>query len=61
MRRTQAGRYETEDNMRAALLFLLITTLAGPVSANSLVDKLKTGAGKVGDVAKKGVCSALEL
>jgi hypothetical protein len=44
-----------EDIMKTALLLLLMTALAAPVSAQSLIDKLKTGAGKVGDVAKKGV------
>jgi hypothetical protein len=41
--------------MKTAFLLLLTTALAAPVSAQSLVDKLKAGAGKVGNVAKKGV------
>ena len=41
--------------MKQTLLVLLIATLAFPVSAQSFMDKVKTGAGKVGDVAKKGV------
>jgi hypothetical protein len=41
--------------MKQTLFLLLIATLAAPVSAQSFMDKVKTGAGKVGDVAKKGV------
>lgn len=41
--------------MKQTLLVILIATLAFPVSAQSFMDKVKTGAGKVGDVAKKGV------
>lgn len=41
--------------MKYTALLLLVATFAAPASAESLMDKLKTGAGKVGDVAQKGV------
>lgn len=40
--------------MRTGILLTLLTTLAAPVAAESLMDKMKSGASKVGDVAKKG-------
>jgi len=41
--------------MKTASFFLLFATLAGPVNAEGFLDKVKIGAGKVGNVAKKGV------
>ena len=41
--------------MKTTSFLLFVATLAAPVNAEGFLDKLKTGAGKVGDVAKKGV------
>ena len=43
--------------MKTTLILLLMTTLVSPVNAQGLKDALTTGAGKVGDVAKKGANS----
>lgn len=40
--------------MKTAILLLLVTTFAEPVCAQGLLDSLKKGADKVGEVAKKG-------
>jgi lipid-binding SYLF domain-containing protein len=44
--------------MKNAITLLLITTLAAPAGAQGLIDNLKKGVGKVGDVAKKGFDAA---
>ena len=41
--------------MKTTSFLLLFATLAGPVNAEGFMDKVKIGAGKVGNVAKKGV------
>ena len=40
--------------MRNLLALLLVLTIAAPVSAQSLMDRLKEGAGKVGNATRKG-------
>ncbi|MEK6205638.1 MAG: hypothetical protein N2B02_08425 [Amylibacter sp.] len=46
--------------MKTTLILLLMTTLVSPVNAQGLKDALTTGAGKVGDVAKKGANSVTD-
>ena len=43
--------------MKRLISMLLFTTIAFPVDAQGLLDGLKSGAGKVGNVAKKGVAA----
>lgn len=44
--------------MKKTLLLVLLTTCAGNANAQGLMDNLKEGASKVGEVAKKGVDAA---
>lgn len=44
-----------DDTMKKMLLLLLLATSAGNANAEGLLDNLKKGAGKVGEVTKKGV------
>ena len=41
--------------MKTAILLVMMSVLATPVAAESLVDSIKSGANKVGNAAKKGV------